>query len=161
VVLAAAGAPNLDAACLGDPAVTAPAGDPREFPLAFLPYAGVTHVAGGPQSEQLSEFGDALLGTRWGAPVELNPGTAAAAGIRDGDRVVVESVAGRLETRAYLFEGIPPDAARMAIGAGHRHGAGHTGGDANPRDIVSADVTTTLGRPALAGVRVRVRKVAS
>ncbi|MGZ6143684.1 MAG: molybdopterin dinucleotide binding domain-containing protein, partial [Myxococcales bacterium] len=117
------------------------------------------HAVDGPLLPHLREIGDVLTGSRWTAAAELNPRTAAAAGIADGDFIVVESQAGRLRVRAKLYEGVPPDAVRMPVGYGHSAGSAAAGGQgASPREILVADAVNQLGEPSLWSTRVRVEK---
>ena len=132
-VLAGAGAPGgLDAACLGEPVPVVPAGDPARFPLVFPPYVALHQMPGGPEFGHLRELGEPLTGARWGSPLEINPRTAEAAGICDGELVAIESPAGSIKVRVSYFEGVPPDAVRMAVGGGRPWDLGRPtdGGDA-------------------------------
>jgi anaerobic selenocysteine-containing dehydrogenase len=52
-------------------------------------------------------------------PAWLNPSTAAARGIRDGDTIVVRSTVGELITKAHLTEGVHPRCVAIAHHAGH------------------------------------------
>lgn len=162
-VLAVSGAPQaLDEACLGAPSVARFVGAPDQYPLIFIPYQAGNEPLSGPSVPHLAELGVLLTGVRWGSRVELNPRAAAAAGIREGDEVWVESPVGRLHTRARLHEGIPLHVARMALGRPpDPDGHGTAVSDGEPRDILPSDNRSQLGRPALAGVRVRVTRVAS
>jgi anaerobic selenocysteine-containing dehydrogenase len=58
------------------------------------------------------------LGQVWSAWVELAPEDAAALGIADGARVVVESGAGAVEARAKVYAGVRPGVAAMPLGPG-------------------------------------------
>jgi anaerobic selenocysteine-containing dehydrogenase len=59
-------------------------------------------------------------GEPWSYFVSINARTARARGIRDGDRVWVESAdAGRVKGRARLVEGIHPEVVGIANNGGH------------------------------------------
>ena len=52
--------------------------------------------------------------------VQMHPEKATSLGVRDGDRVVVETSRGAVEARAWLYPGIRRDAVYMPIGWGER-----------------------------------------
>jgi len=58
------------------------------------------------------------MGQSWALWVELSPGDAAALGVRDGDRVRVESPAGSLLARAHVYPGLRPGVAALPLGPG-------------------------------------------
>lgn len=56
----------------------------------------------------------------WDSYVEINPKTAQALGIAEGDWVMVQSPAGRFKTRARLFAGAMPSVISLPLGQGHK-----------------------------------------
>jgi anaerobic selenocysteine-containing dehydrogenase len=76
----------------------------REYPLMGMTgRPSVVHFAG---VTQWTYTGKRMNGVRF---VQIHPKTAARAGIRDGDAVVVESPRGRVRATALLWEGIRED----------------------------------------------------
>lgn len=74
----------------------------------------------------------------WHSCVEINPEEARHRGIRDGDRVVLESSVGRIAARAKLYEGVPPDAVAIAFGMGAGAGSGlERGAGVNPGELLT------------------------
>jgi len=151
--LAESGSPSLDARCLGQAVDAEWSGDEKTYPFYFLPYYRLTHATGGPPLPNLSEVGDPLTGARWVIPAELNPITAARAGIGEGDAIVVVSPAGQIRVRARIFEGVPEDTVRMPMS--------RTGDsvpfEANARELL-APARSATGETPLWGVRVRLER---
>ena len=95
----------------------------------------------------------------WDSWVEIHPETARRSGIKQGDRVRLESSAGSLVTRARLADVIPPDAVAMPRGLGHRHfGRFASGAGTNPVALVSPSQDLWTG-VAVFGTRVRLAPV--
>jgi anaerobic selenocysteine-containing dehydrogenase len=95
----------------------------------------------------------------WDSWVEIHPETARRSGIKEGDRVRLESSAGSLVTRARLADVIPPDAVAMPRGLGHRHfGRFASGAGTNPVALVSPSQDLWTG-VAVLGTRVRLAPV--
>jgi anaerobic selenocysteine-containing dehydrogenase len=104
-----------------------------------------------------------LTGSRediaWDSWVEIHPATAAHLGVRDGDRVQLQSAAGSLVTRARLASVVPPDAIAMPRGLGHRHfGRFANGVGANPITLLAARSDPRTGSTVLV-TRVRITPV--
>lgn len=55
----------------------------------------------------------------WEDCVKMNPSDASAAGISDGDEVVVSSITGSMKTKCRLWEGIQPGTIGKTFGGGH------------------------------------------
>ena len=114
-------------------ATQAPAGLPLSLsvvsPLAF-PQGFGAHL---PYLHGLASTGGREL---WVTAVELHPSTAAAAKVREGHKVVVESAAGSMEGIARLREGVRPGSVAIALGLGRkgvgRFADGHGG---NPLEL--------------------------
>jgi anaerobic selenocysteine-containing dehydrogenase len=91
-----------------------------DYPLTLLAYE---HAALG-YGEQanlpsLQELPDPMTTVMWGSWVEINPKTAAAAGIADGDLVEVETAHGSARVPAVIYPAIRPDVIAMPYGQGH------------------------------------------
>jgi menaquinone reductase, molybdopterin-binding-like subunit len=137
-------------------------GAASEFPLHFLPYASQAFVDGSlAHLPWLQELPDPLTTAMWSAWVEINPHTAAAAGIADGDLVQVTSAHGTLQAPAVLSPGIGPDAVAMPAGQGHgtftRYASGR---GSNPFGILAPSSDGATGRHAWGATRVKIAKAA-
>lgn len=139
------------------------AGDADKYPLYLNTYKLMTHAEGrGANVPWLQEIHGVHLqhnGTRWDSWVELNPRTARRLGIKDGDEVWVESVMGRIKTRARINAGNPPDVAAMPYEQGHTsYGRWAAGRGANPNEILANETDHLGGLAAFFSTRVRVYK---
>lgn len=68
----------------------------------------------------LQELPDAMTSVMWGSWIEINPKTADALGIKDGDTVEVATPHGSLRAPAVIYPAIRPDTIAMPYGQGHR-----------------------------------------
>jgi anaerobic selenocysteine-containing dehydrogenase len=97
----------------------------------------------------------------WRSWVEINPETAAAFRIHDGDWVWVESLVGTVRVQAYVHPGIAPNTVAMPFGLGHtaygRYAAGH---GANPHSIIRNHYDRLSGKPATQATKVRISHTA-
>ncbi len=146
------------------PAETASA---TEFPLLLTLYETMTQPRGwGGIVPTLEEIYGLQDGTRWDSWVELNPQTAAALGIQDGDLVWVESPRGKLQARAKLFQGLWLSAVAMPLGQGRRTriawGRGSAGDErigVDPLTIAANGTDKWSGLGAFAPTRVKVYRM--
>jgi molybdopterin-containing oxidoreductase family iron-sulfur binding subunit len=80
-------------------------------------------------SAWLQELPDPVSKIVWHSWLEMNPVTAEARGIREGDIVTVTSAHGSLDVPIWLYPGIREDAVALAMGGGHtgmgRYADGH------------------------------------
>lgn len=132
------------------------------FPLHFLPFASQAFVDGSlAHLPWLQELPDPLTTAMWSSWIELNPVTAAAAGIADGDLVDVTSAHGTLRAPAVLSPGIAPDAVAMPAGQGHgtftRYASGR---GANPFGILAPATVVATSAHAWGATRVRIARAA-
>jgi anaerobic selenocysteine-containing dehydrogenase len=136
-------------------------GDPEQFPLNFLPYASSTFLDGSlAHLPWLQEMPDPLTSAMWSTWVEINPSTAAALGIADGDVVRVTSAHGALEVAAILSPGISPSLVAMPAGQGHTTFTRYASGrGANPLSILAPMTEPATGALAWAATRVKVERV--
>jgi anaerobic selenocysteine-containing dehydrogenase len=67
----------------------------------------------------LQELPDQMTSVMWGSWVEINPKTADALGINDGDTVEVETPYGSLRAPAVIYPAIRPDTIAIPYGQGH------------------------------------------
>jgi len=131
-----------------------------EFPLHFQPYPSVQFGEGsGAHLPWLQETPDPASSAMWGLPIEVDPRTAAALEVRNGDLVRVISPAGEIEAPVYVHPAAIPGVVSMAIGQGHAHyGRYASGRGANPLAIVAPVAERGTGVPAFGATRVRLEK---
>jgi len=135
-------------------------GDEQRYPFAlnvFRPLAyGGGRTANVPYLLQIAGKTVSALQEAW---VEINPSTARALGIADGDPVWVESPLGKVRAHARLHPGTPPEVVNMPSGAGHRTGgrwAKNFG--VNPNVLLGSATMALTGGPAYQVTRVRVTR---
>lgn len=137
------------------------AGDAKEYPLHLIPYRVIADAGSrAPNAPLLWEMYGLHLKEMWHCWVELHPETAHRLGIRDGDRVWVESPQGRIRLKARLYEGGMPDAVNIPLGGGHTAGgrwASQVGGG-NVAELVVPQTDSLAGTAAWCGTRVRIYK---
>ncbi len=136
-------------------------GDRDEYPLLLEPYRPGTYAEGSGANLPLLQELVVEPGERpWTTTATLNPETAASLGVGDGDRVVVESPAGRVTVGVALHAGVRPGVLRIPQGGGHTaYGRWARGRGVNVMDLVVADVDPWTGSVALHGTRVNVRRL--
>ena len=98
----------------------APAAIVGAFPLRLIPSVSASQRDGRHANlSWLQESPDPLTTVVWDSWVEIHPKTAAKLGIVEGDIVEVTSKSGSVQSQAYLFPGLHPDAISMPLGYGH------------------------------------------
>jgi anaerobic selenocysteine-containing dehydrogenase len=129
-----------------------------EFPLALVTYEhaalGVGELANLPA---LQELPDPMTSIIWGSWVEINPQTAIALGIADGELIEVSTEHGSVRVPAVVYRAIRPDVIAMPYGQGHAaYGRYATGQGVNPavldpgyQGIVPARVSKVEGKANL------------
>lgn len=135
-------------------------GDPREYPLVLNTYKMMAHAEGrGANVPYLQEIGSPLVDVKWDSWVEINPDTAARLGISDGDQVWVESVVGKVKTRANIYPGAQPEVVSMPFEQGHRaYGRWAKDRGANPNWALVNETDHLGGLAAFFSTRVKVYK---
>jgi len=97
------------------------AGDPEEYPFTLniitLMSLGPYGVAA--NMPTLQEISGMTVGETWDSWLEMNPEAAAERGLRDGDRVWVESPFGKAQTKVRLVKGLRPDVVNLPHNQGH------------------------------------------
>ena len=144
---------------LGEPAFR---GSSSEFPLHFQPYPSMQFGDGsGAHLPWMQELPDPASSSMWGLPVEIDPGTAANLGVKNGQMVRVISPHGHLDAPAYVHPAAIPGVASMAIGQGHTHyGRYASERGANPLSIAEPLAEIQTGVFAFGATRVRIEKLA-
>ncbi|MBI3326445.1 MAG: hypothetical protein HYZ81_07070 [Nitrospinae bacterium] len=99
------------------------------------------------------------MNVRWDSWVEINPETAKTLGIREGDRVWVESSVGQIKTQAKLYPGAMPHVLNMPFEQGHKaYGRWAKGCGVNPNEILVNETDLLGGLAAFFSTRVKVYK---
>ncbi|MBI4602241.1 MAG: molybdopterin-dependent oxidoreductase [Planctomycetes bacterium] len=134
------------------------AGDPAEFPFVLVVYRGIDHAEGGarhlPWLRELPAAGRAA----WKERVEVHPADAEGLGIADGDRVVVESPAGRKILTAQVQPGTRPGTLGIPLGHGEWPPDPAAQGQAGGMALLVSSSDPLAGILALQGTRARIRK---
>lgn len=135
-------------------------GNSQEYPFHFLPFASQQfHDGSLAHLPWLQEMPDVLSTVMWGSWVEINPQTAAAHGIQQGDLVEVSSPHGSLRAPALLSPGIAPDVVAMPAGQGHERFSRYAQGrGANAFKILSPAIEPATTALAWAATRVKVTR---
>ena len=139
---------GMDWPCVGlppwEPARVA--GAPSEFPFQLFPYRPASFVERG--MGFLPWLGElpGLSGAPWSDHAEIHPGDAARLGLVDGDRVLIESLAGSCEAVAQISDRVCAGVVAMALGKG------------GVLNLVVPDEDSLTGLLAWQGTQVRLRK---
>jgi anaerobic selenocysteine-containing dehydrogenase len=136
-------------------------GKPADFPFHFLPFASQMLYDGSLANlPWLQEAPDPLSTAMWGSWVELNPETAAKAGIKQADMVEVRSQHGSLRAPALITPGIAPDVVAVPVGQGHENFTRYASGrGANPISILAPLGVNGTDALAWAATRVKIARV--
>lgn len=97
-----------------------PAGDPSDYPLLLMPYetmAITNGPAANPPFMTKTLFDFELKGND--SFVQVNPKTAANMGLKEGDRVALQTERGKVKARVHLTEAARPDVVFVPTGLGH------------------------------------------
>ena len=135
-------------------------GEAGEFPLHLNLYRPMA-LAGGPCAQQpfLQEIVGPHVHMKWDSWIEINPHTAKALGVADGDWVWVESPIGKLKVRAKLYPGAMPEVVNMPYRLGHTaFGRFARGKGVNPGRLTGREADSLGGSPARFATRVKVYK---
>lgn len=155
-------AADFDRACLPNYTANLWHGDPHEYPLQLIPYKPNTYAEGSganlPLLQELPLYKGRPL---WTTEAQMNPDTAQAYGIAEGDRIEIQSAVSAIQVLVQLSNGILPGVVRVPQGGGHTaFGRAAIGHGANVMRLLSQDGLDPLsGVSPLVGTRVRVRKV--
>ncbi|MFQ5803844.1 MAG: molybdopterin-dependent oxidoreductase [Candidatus Methylomirabilales bacterium] len=137
------------------------AGDSKEYPFYLNTFKTMMHAEGrGGNQPWLQESFGVQLTMCWEPWLSINPESARKLGMRDGDMVWIESPAGRINIRAKLHPGMPPDVVSIPFEYGHRaYGRWASKIRGNPNRLASSGMFERLsGFSALYATRVKVYK---
>jgi len=134
------------------------AGNDVDYPWHFQPFVSQGFFDGrGANLPWQQELPDPMTSIVYGSWIELNPETASALGVREGDILEVSSPAGSLRAPVWITQGIRPDTVAMPIGQGHTSfGRYATDRGANPLGILSPEVDARTGALAWGATRVNL-----
>ena len=135
-------------------------GDEQRYPLALNVFRPLAYMGGRTANmPYLLQIAGKTVSAVQEAWVEINPSTARALGIADGDPVWVESPLGRVRAYARLHPGTHPEVVNMPFGAGHRTG-GRWAKDfgMNPNVLVGSATMGVTGGPAYQVTHARVTR---
>ena len=91
---------------------------------------------------------------------EINPETASAYNLKEGDRVIVKSGKGQLQVRVHLFHGAMPGVVYLPMGFGHTaYDEYQRGKGVNPNDIIDGWVDPLSGQKIWWDTPVTIEKV--
>jgi anaerobic selenocysteine-containing dehydrogenase len=138
-----------------------PSGDPNEYPLLLMPYETLI-ITNGPvanppfMTKMLFDFelkGDDCF-------VEINGKTAADLGLKEGDRVALQTERGSLKARVHLTGAARPDVVFIPTGLGHSGFDSYIRGKGvNANAILVAQQDKVTGLATWWGTRVKIYKV--
>ena len=135
-------------------------GASAEYPFHFLPYASSAFLDGSlAHLPWLQEMPDPITSAMWSSWVEINPKTAAAMKISQGDVVEITSRHGSVRAPALLWPGLAPDVIAMPVGQGHRTFTRYASGRGdNPIAILAPVLEHDTGALAWAATRVKIAR---
>lgn len=135
-------------------------GLPERYPFHLLPFASQMHYDGSlAHLSWMQEAPDPLSTVMWGTWVEVNPKTAAAFNLQQGDLVQVESQHGSLKAPAFITPGIAPNVIAMPVGQGHQQFTRYAKErGANPVAILAPMQVSGTDSLAWAATRVKISR---
>jgi anaerobic selenocysteine-containing dehydrogenase len=132
-----------------------------DYPLSMVPYEMINLASGwasNPPFLKKTLFDDQLL--KGDSFAEIHPKTAADHQLKEGDRVMVKSPAGKIQARVHLSEGAMPGVVFLPLGLGHTALDEFSRGQgANPLDIIDAGKDPLSGLPVWWKTPVQLIKV--
>jgi molybdopterin-containing oxidoreductase family iron-sulfur binding subunit len=140
--------------------VVEPSDDSRPYYLipAASPNLGDGRYANLPW---LQELPDPLSKVVWDSWVEMHPSTAAKIGVKNGERVRIDSDQGAIEAKVYIYKGMHPDAIAVPLGQGHEaYGRYAQGRGVNPLKILNLVTENKTGELAHHATRIQVSRIA-
>lgn len=135
-------------------------GDEDRFPLLLVPYDSIRISGGtiGAPPFMIKTVADTVIKGKDGF-VEVNPQTASAAGLTEGDMATLTTPRGEVRVRIHLFEGIKPGVAAMARGLGHTAYDGYLADKGvNVNELIGPVEDPSSGHDAAWGIRAKLAK---
>jgi anaerobic selenocysteine-containing dehydrogenase len=135
--------------------------DKKNYPLLMVPYALINLSSTwtpSPPYLYKTLFDTQLVKDE--SFVEINPDTALEYNLRQGDRIFIESPAGKASVRVNLFEGAMPGVVYLPFGLGHSaYDVFQRNKGVNPNTIVVPAKGALSGEPIWWHTRVKILKV--
>ncbi|MBN1907731.1 MAG: molybdopterin-dependent oxidoreductase [Deltaproteobacteria bacterium] len=130
------------------------------YPLMMIPYEMINLSSGwlpNPPYLNKSLFDSQLKGDD--SFVEINPETALAYKLKEGDKIQVTSAKGSASVRVHLFDGAMPGVVFMPMGFGHMaYDDFSFGKGCNPNRLMGANIDPLSGQPAWWYTPVKISK---
>ncbi len=138
----------------------APEGDEGSFPLLLIPYDSIRVSSGyiGDAPFMIKSVADTVIKGKDGF-VEVNPQTAGAAGLKEGDLATLNTPRGQATVRVHCFEGIKPGVVAMVKGLGHTAYNGYLANKGvNINELIGPVEDPSSGYDAAWGIRAKLAK---
>jgi anaerobic selenocysteine-containing dehydrogenase len=135
-------------------------GSPSEYPFHLVPFESISFNNGtGGDVPWLIEKPSSRFDILWDTWIGINASTAAELGVKDGEKVTVESPHGKITAVAKLTTATAPNVVEVPLGMGRKsfHKDIPSAGS-NPMEIVSPLKDVFSGTPALGSTMVKVYK---
>jgi anaerobic selenocysteine-containing dehydrogenase len=135
-------------------------GDENSFPLLLIPTDSIRISSGyiGDAPFMIKTVADTVIKGKDGF-VEINPQTAGAAGLSDGDLATLTTPRGEAAVRVHFFEGIKPGVIAMVKGLGHTAYDGFLAGKGvNINELIGPVEDPSSGYDAAWGIRAKLAK---
>ena len=136
-------------------------GDERQWPLLLMPYDSIRLAHGyiGDPPFMVKTVEDIVLKHN-DVFVEVNPKTARAAGLNDGQRALLGTPLGTAKVRVRLFEGIMPGIVALPRGLGHTAYDDYLAGKGiNVNTLIGPVEDPDSGMNAAWGIRAKLSKI--
>ena len=137
-----------------------PEGEEGSFPLLLIPYDSIRISSGyiGDAPFMIKSVADTVIKGKDGF-VEINPETASATGLGDGDEATLTTPRGKAVVRIHCFEGIKPGVIAMVRGLGHTAYDGYLAGKGvNINELIGPVEDPSSGYDAAWGIRAKLAK---
>jgi len=135
-------------------------GDEKSYPLVLIPYDSIRLANGfiGDPPFVIKTVEDTVLKGK-DVFVELNPKTARAYGLREGQRVMLSTPKGKANVKIHLFDGIMPGIVALPRGLGHTAYDDYLAGKGiNFNELIGPVEDPDSGFDAAWGIRVKLAK---
>jgi hypothetical protein len=152
-------ADTLQLAGMDAPAVQAE-GDVNSFPLLLVSYDSIQLTSGyvGEAPFMIKAVADTVIKGTDGF-IEINPQTASAIGVREGERATLTTPRGEARVSVHLFDGIQPGVLAMVRGLGHTAYDGYLAGKGvNVNELIGPVEDPSTGFDAAWGIRAKLVK---
>lgn len=127
----------------------------------LLLYPSIKYFDGrGANKPLLQEISDPLSKIAWDTYLEMNPETAVALKVVEGDFVSVESKDGRMELPVHIYEGIRKDVVAVPLGLGHiEYGRYAKQRGVNPINLLSKKTEEISGGVIWSPIFVKIERI--